>query len=264
MFSIEQSWRPDDRAPDWQRIRILAQPDGRVLADLPLFELATGPEFRAPGIALLPLRHRYGRQVQVAVDVAAGTFKLDEAEIAQPLGQLAERLAELTAPPKPVPASPASQGTLLDLSSAIGGSILVTGGLLLILIGSNDQSRWMGLAGVAFFGACAVVSMLGLQRRWPRLMPHLPLLAAVAEIPWTVGLLALVLFIIGDAPAAIGRSQVRVMTAAAIVPATFGLLWALVAGIRRPSLSLAGRTSLALGGLICSVLILWFVWQVYE
>src|SRR5678815_2769824 len=113
----------------------------------------------------------------------------------------------------------------------------------------------MGLVGIAFFGACTILPMLGLQRGWPRLVPHLPLIAALGEIPWVVFCLVIFLFMVGDAPTAIGRDQVRVMTAAAIVPAMFGLLWALVAGTRSPSLSPAGRTSLTLGGLICSAFI---------
>ena len=65
-FRIVQRWKWGDRAPDWQRTCILAEPSGRVLVDLPLFEVAGEPAFPGPGQVLLMLRHRYGQQVHIA------------------------------------------------------------------------------------------------------------------------------------------------------------------------------------------------------
>jgi hypothetical protein len=129
--------------------------------------------------------------------------------------------------------------------SAIGGSMFVAGGMLLVIVSDKDNGRWTGLAGIVLFGTCAVVPMRRLQGRWPHLSPHLPLLAAAAEIPWTVGLLALHLLSLADASRTSSRAQTSPLTAVAIVPAMFGLLWALAVAVHRPSLCPTARSSLA-------------------
>jgi hypothetical protein len=126
------------------------------------------------------------------------------------------------------------------------------------------RDRLMGAGGIVFFGACAAVPMVVVQRHWPRFTPHLPLVAALAQIPWVIGFLVLTLFIVGDAPVSFTRDQERAGDALAVLPAFFGLLWAAIAVIRLAPRSVLGALSLALGGLICGGIVLWYSRELFN
>jgi hypothetical protein len=95
-FRVEQIWTPDERAPDYQRVRVVAEPRGRVLADLHLYEVSGDIRFPGPGRLILPLRHRNGKQVQAHIDVVGKTFVFHPAEQEQPLTELFAQLNDIT------------------------------------------------------------------------------------------------------------------------------------------------------------------------
>src|SRR5262249_46142046 len=52
-LQIESTWRRDDRAPEWQCVRVIAEPSGEVLAALRLFELDGDPHFPSSAVVLM-------------------------------------------------------------------------------------------------------------------------------------------------------------------------------------------------------------------
>jgi hypothetical protein len=169
-FRIECISEYDDRAPAWDRLRVVATADERELVYLPLHGTHGLIEFPAPGIVHIPLQSRYGPKHQLRLDLVNGTFALDNSPQQEKLETLFARLQAqqpMAAAPAPSLISPASRAAqwLLDSVMVMIGLIFVAGGLWMSLTGHTLKDRLVGILGVLFFGACAVVAARGLFRR---------------------------------------------------------------------------------------------------
>ena len=107
-FYVETRMEPDDRAPAWERTRILLTAGDVVLANLPLHATEKRIEFPRAGVVTLSLRGHYGDRHALTVDVARRRYVLDT-EPEAPLSSLESRLYPARPEPmraKTVAASP--------------------------------------------------------------------------------------------------------------------------------------------------------------
>ena len=87
---------------------------------------------------------------------------------------------------------------------------------------------------------------------WTRLAPYLPLAASIAEIPWLVFCVMMLLFMVGDTRYTSTPEKERLFGAIVALPSALGLLCAIViffAGLVR---TVAQRICFTLGCLLCA------------
>lgn len=272
-FRVECREEPDDRAPAWERTRIVATVGDEVLVDLPLHGV-TGPiEFPRDGAVILDLLGRYGDRQRVRVDTARRVFQLDgDPEfIEHPLHLLAARLAP------PAPASIARRHEPLKRKAAVEylmgmlGVPFALGGLWLTLSAKTGSDRLAGIVGVAMGGFAIASATAQWRRQKGTLLPgaallasrraaYIPLIAVGVEITWLVMLLVGFLFVVGDAPYTHtpGGASVRLWDLFAALPALAGLSFGVACILRGRTQRIVDWICLVLGSAGCGLFVLVF------
>lgn len=172
-FRVEFHWEPDERgALPRKAIRIILNEGPVVLVHLEDAGQAGAIGFPGPNVVLLPFEVQGWRQ-EVGVNVLERTFWFHPTGERRPLDQLPGVIVARR-PPDPVPtrveATPTSgwsSGVQL-----LGCGLFIAVGLWQGFVGNRLRDRFLGGAGVLFFGICAWI-LLGevLRRTEPRKDP---------------------------------------------------------------------------------------------
>jgi hypothetical protein len=276
-FRVECLEEFDDRAPAWERTRIISTAGNEVLVDLPLHGVTGGIGFPRPGEVILDLLGRYGDRRRLRVDVAKRQFHLeDDPElVGHPLHLLSSRLA----PPAPSAQARAPKAgrrqSAFELMIGLLGAPFALGGLWLSLSGKSASDRWAGIAGIALGGFAIANTVAELRRRradrpatsapkagllTSRLAAYVPLLAIGVELAWLAVLLVGFLFVVGDAPYTHtpGAPSVRLWDLIAALPALAGLLFGVACIMRGRAQSPLEWICLILGSAGCGLFVLIF------
>ena len=274
-FRVECLEEPDERAPAWERTRVIATAGDEVLVDLRLHGVNGAIEFPRPGVVILNLLGRYGDRRRLRVDVANRLFHLDgdlESD-GQPLHLLAARLA----PPPARASAPLVERRQsgFELMSGLIGVPFALGGLWLSLSGKSASDRLAGIAGIVLGGFAIASAAAELRRRrvarpaagapkaglfTSRLAAYVPLLAIGVELAWLAVLLIGFVFVVGDAPYTHtpGAASVRFWDLIAALPALAGLSFGVVCILRGRARRIVEWACLVLGSAGCGLFVLVF------
>jgi hypothetical protein len=272
-FRVECREEYDDRAPAWERTRLVATTGDEVLVDLRLHGVTGVIEFPRPDTVILDLRGRYGDRRRLRVDVARRQFHLDgDPEfVEQPLHLLTSRLA----PPAPSTPLPARRQSAFDLMIGLLGAPFALGGLWLALTGKSASDRLAGIGGMVLGGFALASAGAELRRRrsagtatgapkagllMSRRAAYLPLIAIGVELAWLALLLIGFLFMVGDAPYthAPRTPSVRVWDLIAALPALAGLSAGIACIVRGHARRAVDWIFLVLGCAGCGLFVLIF------
>ena len=276
-FRVECLEEFDDRAPAWERTRIVATDGDEVLAELRLHGVRGTIGFPRPGQVTLDLLGRYGDRQRVHVDVTRRQYRLDaDPESAQhPLHLLPDRLA----PPAPSPRTQALPRARRQsgFDQMIGwlGAPFALGGLWMSVTGHSATDRLAGLCGVALGGFAFAGAVAESRKRRAlapatnaqksrltssRLAAYAPLLAIGVELAWLALLFIGFLFVVGDKPYVHtpGAASVRLWDLIAALPALAGLSFGVVCILRGHARGPAEWICLILGSAGCGLFVLIF------
>jgi len=276
-FRIECLEEPDERAPAWERTRIVATAGDEVLVDLPLHGVTGEIGFPLPGEVILDLLGRYGDRRRVRVDVARRRFHLDgDPELAgHPLQLLSSRLTP-PAPSAQARAPPVGRRqSAFELMMGLLGAPFALGGLWLSLSGKSASDRLAGIGGILLGGFAIATAAAEFRRRraalpttsapkavllTSHLAAYVPLIAIGVELAWLAVLLLGFLFVVGDAPYTHtpGAASVRFWDLIAALPALAGLLFGVACILRGRARSPAEWSCLILGSAGCGLFVLIF------
>ena len=282
-FRVECITEPDERAPAWQRTRIVRQRDGKEILMLSLHTLQGKPEFPAPGVVIVSLLSRYGKHEWLRVNVDSETFVKNASEPEQPLSTIFSRL-DLPDFGKPWPGLKKDmtiREQLFNIFLIYFGAIAVAGGSWMALTAKNTSDRAAGALGVILFGAGAVYAIVELRRQaqrrkerraagnttpserlWLRWRPYLPLIVCLFQAIWFVLVVAGLFFVAGDEPFSLNSSQEKLLDVVACLPAFAGLAVGVTAFVRRWATTIAAWIALLLGSAICAALICALVFEI--
>jgi hypothetical protein len=272
-FRVECITELDERAPAWERTRIVRERDGKEILFLPLHSVKGKIEFPQPGIVILPLVSRFGKPEWLRVNVATEKFALHDDEPDQPLSVLHSRL-ELPGAATPFHRNPTIRDQIRDICLVFFGVILSLGGVWMALASKTAHDRAIGALGTILFAATAVSASISLyrqaqcrqqrraqgvignlERRWLRWRPYLPLAICLFELPWCLLIILGIFFVAGDEPFSMTGPQEKLLDVIARLPLFAGLIVGLVALTRRWATTLAARIALLLGTAVCAVLL---------
>ena len=161
---VEREKLQEERSALHESIRVVALPDGAVLAHLLNYGGAEPTRFPQPGMAVIELTDRLSQRCRIEIDAAARTVrtlpKAEGASLVRPPEQMGYGSA----------ASPLRLvlGRLLDGFLALAGVLLTVGSVWMALAGQMARDRWIGLLGAVFFGACGASALRDLLRRRPK------------------------------------------------------------------------------------------------
>jgi hypothetical protein len=274
-FRVECISQFDERAPAWERTRVVAMPGEQVLMHLPLHGVSGEIQFPQNGVVELPLLSRYGPKHQLRVNVSAGTFVLD-VEAEQPLELLQARL-DLDSPPQlPYARTKRSnrQQKFNDAALAVGCFLFVVGGIWMACAGKTTKDRWIGFMSTMFFGAGLISPIVQLYRSSKtsgeqrpaiaRFAVYAPLAAVLAEIVWIVMLFAGFIFMVGDKPFTATAAQEQIFQIVAALPAMAGLAVGIVAIASRSARRRAEWVCLILGSAGCALFVGGLLWGLFH
>jgi len=276
-FRVECLEEFDDRAPAWERTRIVATAGDEVLVDLPLHGVAGAIEFPRQGAVILDLLGRYVDRRRLRVDVARRQFHLDDDPelVEHPLPLLSSRLA----PPAPSAQARAPlagrRQSAFELMIGFLGAPFALGGLWLCLSGKSASDRLAGIGGIVLGGFAVASAAAELRRRsaarpaagvpkagllTSRLAAYIPLLAIGVELAWLGVLLLGFLFVVGDASYTHtpGAASVRFWDLIAALPALAGLLFGAACIMRGRARNPIEWICLILGSAGCGLFVLIF------
>jgi len=239
-------------------------------------------EFPAPGDLVMAMHRRHGERFVVHVNVTAQTYRLNPHEREQPLAGLPDRVGLTAKPVIALPAvpvlRPGAREQVWNAFVGFIGLIFVAGGVWMAFTGKTAKDRFVGILGILLFGAAALVSIrdlgrmgaasrnpaannryAGIRPRW-RVMPYVPLMIVGVELLWIVFVIAVFIFMVGDSRYESTPAKSRLMSAVMGLPAVGGVMLGIVGIIFRWAATKAEWICLILGGVICALFAVGFVW----
>jgi hypothetical protein len=158
-FVVETTRERGERGGEWETLRILTVPGGESLTQLFNRGAATELRFPEPGVVALGLDDHVGVRREVRVDVSARAFRLGDGGASEPLDRLFDRLGWNDPPAyRSTPTTRRANRSMAYLG-VLACAVFVAGGVWMAVAAPTPKERWTGLAGAAFFAACAFAFM---------------------------------------------------------------------------------------------------------